>query len=55
MLRISEQSSAKAAKTCYAPADYYGAGLGIVGSWGGKGAVRLGLDGTVDTRVSPLV
>jgi conjugative relaxase-like TrwC/TraI family protein len=50
MLRISEQSSARAAKRCYAPADYYGAGLGIVGSWGGKGAVRLGLDGIVDTR-----
>jgi conjugative relaxase-like TrwC/TraI family protein len=50
MLRISEQSSARAAKKCYAPADYYGAGLGIVGSWGGKGAVRLGLDGIVDTR-----
>jgi conjugative relaxase-like TrwC/TraI family protein len=50
MLQISEQSSAKASKTCYAPADYYGAGLGIVGSWSGKGAVRLGLDGTVDTR-----
>ena len=50
MLRISEQSSARAARRCYAPADYYGAGLGIVGSWGGKGAVRLGLDGTVDTR-----
>ena len=49
MLRISEQSSARAAKRCYAPADYYGAGRGIVGSWGGKGAVRLGLDGTVDT------
>ena len=30
--------------------DYYDAGLGIVGSWGGKGAVRLGLNGIVDTR-----
>ena len=48
MLRITEQSSARAAKRCYAPADYYGAGLGIVGSWGGKGGVRLGLDGIVD-------
>jgi conjugative relaxase-like TrwC/TraI family protein len=50
MLRISEQSSAKAAKRCYAPVDYYNAGLGIVGSWGGKGAVRLGLAGIVDKR-----
>jgi conjugative relaxase-like TrwC/TraI family protein len=50
MLRISEQSSARFAKRRYAPADYYDAGLGIVGSWGGKGATRLGLDGVVDTH-----
>jgi conjugative relaxase-like TrwC/TraI family protein len=49
MLRISEQSSVGFAKRRYAPADYYDAGLGIVGSWGGKGAFRLGLDGIVGT------
>ncbi|MBI1347073.1 relaxase domain-containing protein [bacterium] len=48
MLRISEQSSAEYAKRCYAAAGYYRDGRGIIGFWGGKGACRLGLKGTVD-------
>ena len=32
----------------YATADYYSEGQEMVGSWGGKGASRLGLEGTVD-------
>ena len=35
-------------KRYYATADYYSEGQEIVGSWGGKGASRLGLEGTVD-------
>lgn len=50
MLRITEQKSVRSAKGCFAPADYYQAGQGIIGSWGGKGATRLGLDGIVDVR-----
>jgi conjugative relaxase-like TrwC/TraI family protein len=48
MIRISQQNSAKAAASYYATADYYSEGQEIIGSWGGKGAVRLGLEGTVD-------
>ena len=48
MIRITQQDSAKAAKSYYATADYYSEGQEIVGSWGGKGASRLGLEGTVD-------
>ena len=48
MIRITQQNSAKAAKSYYATADYYSEGQEIVGSWGGKGALRLGLEGTVD-------
>ena len=48
MIRITQQMSAKAAKRCYLSAGYYGEGRGIVGSWGGKDASRLGLNGTVD-------
>jgi conjugative relaxase-like TrwC/TraI family protein len=48
MIRITQQDSAKAAKSYYATADYYSEGQEIVGSWGGKGASRLGLAGTVD-------
>ena len=48
MIRISQQDSAAAAKSYYSKADYYSEGQELVGSWGGKGADRLGLSGTVD-------
>src|ERR1700681_3299719 len=48
MIRITQQNSAKDAKAYYATADYYSEGQEIVGAWGGKGASRLGLEGTVD-------
>src|SRR6185295_10582274 len=48
MIRITQQDSAKDAKRYYATADCYSEGQEIVGSWGGKGASRLGLGGTVD-------
>src|ERR1700689_71069 len=48
MIRISQQESASGTKRYYATADYYSEGQEIVGSWGGKGASRLGLEGTVD-------
>jgi conjugative relaxase-like TrwC/TraI family protein len=48
MIRVTQQNSGAAAKRYYATADYYSEGQEIVGSWGGKGASRLGLEGTVD-------
>ena len=48
MLRITQQKSAQDAKSYYTAADYYSEGQEIVGLWGGKGAKRLGLEGTVD-------
>jgi len=48
MVRITQQNSPEGAKRYYAVADYYSEGKEIVGSWGGKGASRLGLEGTVD-------
>jgi conjugative relaxase-like TrwC/TraI family protein len=48
MIRVMQQNSGAAAKKYYATADYYSEGQEIVGSWGGKGASRLGLQGTVD-------
>ena len=46
MLRITQQASSQGAKRYYATADYYS--QEIIGSWGGKGARRLGLEGGVD-------
>jgi conjugative relaxase-like TrwC/TraI family protein len=48
MLRISQQDRANDAKRYYAVADYYSEGQEIIGLWGGKGASRLELEGTVD-------
>jgi conjugative relaxase-like TrwC/TraI family protein len=48
MIRISQQDNAGAAKKYYSTADYYSEGQEIVGSFGGRGASRLGLEGTVD-------
>lgn len=47
MLRVSEQKSSWTICRYYASVRYYDQGLGIVGSWGGIGANRLGLRGTV--------
>ena len=48
MIRVTQQNSASGAKRYYGTADYYSEGQEIVGSWGGKGAARLGLEGMVD-------
>src|SRR5207237_3543033 len=48
MIRVTQQNSGAAAKKYYTKADYLSEGQEIVGSWGGKGASRLGLEGTVD-------
>src|ERR1700747_3418630 len=48
MIRITQQDNASGAKRYYATADYYSEGQELVGSWGGKGAARVGLKGTVD-------
>ena len=46
MIRVTQQDSAKDAKRYYATADYYSEGQELVGQWGGRGAARLGLEGT---------
>lgn len=48
MLRITQQPSSAAAKKYYTTSDYLSEGQEIIGSWGGDGAHRLGLDGVVD-------
>jgi conjugative relaxase-like TrwC/TraI family protein len=48
MIRVTQQDSAKGAKSYYAKADYYIEGQELIGLWGGKGASRLGLEGKVD-------
>ncbi len=47
MIRVTQQNSADGAKRYYASADYYLDGQELIGRWGGKGAARLGLEGTV--------
>src|ERR1700693_3916568 len=48
MIRITQQNSASSAKRYYGTADYYSEGQELVGSWGGKAALKLGLQGMVD-------
>src|ERR1700674_4919766 len=48
MIRVRQQDSADSAKKYYTKADYLSEGQEIIGSWGGKGASRLGLEGVVD-------
>ena len=50
MLRVTQQSSAPAAKQYYASADYYAEGQEVVGRWGGEAARLLGLEGAVSRR-----
>ena len=54
MLRITECKSADAARSYYtqglAREDYYAGGREAAGVWGGGGASRLGLEGTVGQR-----
>jgi conjugative relaxase-like TrwC/TraI family protein len=47
MIRVTQQNSADGAKRYYAAADYYIDGQELIGQWGGNGAARLGLEGTV--------
>ena len=48
MIRITQQDCAGSAKRYYTTADYYSEGQELIGSWGGKAASMLGLDGVVD-------
>lgn len=50
MLRITQQTSPDAVISYYSAADYYTEGRETVGVWGGKGAERLGLSGTMALR-----
>jgi conjugative relaxase-like TrwC/TraI family protein len=47
MLRVTQQDSSIGAKQYYTQADYLSEGQELIGRWGGKGAHRLGLEGTV--------
>jgi conjugative relaxase-like TrwC/TraI family protein len=50
MLRITPNSRAQDAKGYYTTADYYTQGQELEGTWGGHGASRLGLNGTVQQK-----
>lgn len=48
MLNVTPQRSSEGAKSYFAKSDYYSEGQELVGNWGGKGAVLLGLFGEVN-------
>jgi len=50
MLNVTAQRSSEAAKSYFAKSDYYSEGQELVGNWGGKGAILLGLFGEVDRK-----
>lgn len=50
MLRITTQLSSAAAKSYYSTADYFTEGQEIQGVWQGRGAVALGLSGTIHQK-----
>jgi conjugative relaxase-like TrwC/TraI family protein len=50
MLNVTVQRSSEAAKSYFAKSDYYSEGQELVGNWGGKGAILLGLFGEVDRK-----
>ncbi|MEL7148618.1 MAG: relaxase domain-containing protein, partial [Bacteroidota bacterium] len=54
MLRITQNSSAKGAASYFdanlGKADYYATGEHTIGSWGGKAAERLELNGEVSKK-----
>jgi conjugative relaxase-like TrwC/TraI family protein len=47
MLNVTAQKSADGAKAYFAKSDYYSEGQELIGHWGGKGAILLGLAGEV--------
>lgn len=50
MLNVTAQRSPEAAKSYFAKSDYYSEGQELVGNWGGKGSILLGLFGEVDGK-----
>jgi conjugative relaxase-like TrwC/TraI family protein len=50
MLNVTAQKSSEAAKSYFAKSDYYSEGQELVGNWGGKGSILLGLFGEVDRK-----
>lgn len=50
MLRIIQNATAAGAKSYYSTADYYTEGQELAGIWHGKGAERLGLQGSIEKR-----
>ena len=48
MLRIVQNRSPARAAAYFSSADYYSQGQELLGRWGGRGAARLGLSGTVE-------
>lgn len=48
MLRITQNNTAAGAKSYYSTADYYTEDQELAGTWRGKGAERLGLEGKVN-------